>query len=410
MTDLEDLLRTELATIARRVDPALIRPLREPAARPRRRAAGWLAPLAAAAAVTVVVLGLTFAGRLTGHGAATGPAAGVPRYYLTLDDSFPSRMATAVVHDAATGAVLASARIPVLGGTPSVTGAADDRTFVVVDNTSQSGGARYRDRFYRVKVEPGGHVLRVSRLAVALPAVIVDSVALSPDGGRLAVAEQSCRGGRCQYTQIQVLSLATGTATTWRTRAVGAPWNLSWAADGLRAGFLWESGLRSPPSAQRTGYRLLNVAGPGGDLLAPGPVVTVPPNPGGDTPAALVTPGGQGFISNGTRVLPGRDHRVTVATRVVELSASTGRVRHVLYTASARGVPRTYGNTGTLDEQGCTVLSLDPAGQRPLVRCFLFGRFSFGMLARGRLQPLVGVPNPYCARDCRGQTWGTAAW
>jgi hypothetical protein len=410
MTDLEDLLRTELATVARRVDPARIRPLREPPARARRRAAGWLAPAAAAAAVTVVVLGLTFAGRLTGHGAATGPAAGVPRYYLTVADSGPARTATAAVHDAATGAVLARARIPVLGGTPSVTGASDGRTFVVVDNTSESAGARHPDTFYRARVESGGHVLRVTRLAVALPAVVVDSVALSPDGSSLAVAEQSCRGGRCQYTQVQVLSLVTGSATTWRTRAVGAPWNLSWAADGQRVGFLWESGLHAPPPAQRTGYRLLNVVGPGGDLLAPGPVVTVPPNPGGDTPAALVTPDGQGFVSNGTRVLRGLDHRVTVATRVVELSASTGRVRQVLYTASARGVPRTYGNTGTLDEQGCTVLSLDPAGQHPLVRCFLFGRFSFGMLARGHLQPLPGVPNPDCARDCRGPMWGTAAW
>jgi len=174
--------------------------------------------------------------------------------------------------------------------------------------------------------------------------------------------------------------------------------------------FLWESGLNSPPSAQRTGYRLLNVAGNGGDLLPAGTAIPVSPNPGRDIPAALVTPDGRAFITNSTRIIPGRDHHVTVTTKIIKLSAHAGQVEGVLYAASARGVPQTYGNAGTIDEQGCTVLSLDPTGQHPLVRCFLLGRFTFGTLADGRLRPLPGIPNSYCARGCRGQRWGTAAW
>jgi hypothetical protein len=409
MTDLEDRLRTELTTFAHRADPALIRPLAEPAVRARPRLAGWLAPAAAAAAVTAVVLGLTFAGGLAGHHPAAGPASGAPSYYLTLDEPWSGHSVRAVVHGSATGAALASTRIPMLdNASPSLTGTADGRTFIVVDNGSALGNG-HGDRFYRLRVGPGGRTVRLDRLAIKLRSLAVDGVALSPDGGRLAIAEQSCHGNGCQYSQIQVRSLATGVTRTWRTPASGAPWSLSWTAGGQVA-FRWESGLHSPPPAQRTGYRLLNVAGKGGDLLAGGAAVPVPPNPGGDVPTALVTPDGQAFITNSTRVVPGQHHQVTVTTKIIRLSARTGRVQRVLYAASARGVPQTYGNAGTVGEQGCTVLSLDPTGQHPLVQCFLLGRFTFGTPAGGRLRPLPGIPNSYCARGCRGLRWGTAAW
>ena len=409
MTDLEERLRAELAAFAQRADPALIRPLREPAVRARPRVPGWLAPAAAAAAVAAVVMGVAFAGRLAGHGPATGPVAGVPRYYLTLDQ--PGQFARAVVHGSETGAELASARIPLLDGeSPSVTGAADGRTFIIVDNTRQAPGHGYGVRFYRLRVGPDGRTVRLGRLPIKVWPLAVDDVALSPDGSRLAIAEQSCRSSRCRYSQIQVRSLAAGATRTWRTRASGAPWNLSWAAGGNQVGFLSESGLHSPPPPQRDGYRLLNVAGPGSDLLPAGAVASVSPNPGGDIPPALVTPDGRAFITSSTRIFPGRDHHMTVTAKIIKLSARTGRVQRVLYAASARGVPQKYGNAGTLDEQGCAVLSLDPTGQHPLVRCFLLGRFRFGTLASGHLKPLPGIPNIYCVRECRGPMWGTAAW
>jgi len=373
--------------------------------------AGWLAPAAAAAAVAAVVLGLTFAGGLTGHRPSSGPVSGVPSYYLTLDEPWSGHFAKAVVHSSATGAALASTRIPMPGtAPPSLAAAADGRTFIVVDNNGPALGNGHGDRFYRLRVGPDGRSVRLDRLAISVHPLAVDGVALSPDGSRLAIAEQSCHGNGCQYSQIQVVTLATGATRTWRTRASGAPWSLSWAADGQQVAFLWESGRDSPPPAQRTGYWLLSMAGKGGDLLpAEGPV-RVPPNPGGNIPAALVTPDGRAFITNSTRIVPGPDHHVTVITRIIKLSARSGQVRGVLYAASASGVLQTYGNAGTVDEQGCTVLSLDPTGQHPLVQCFLLGRFTLGTLADGRLRPLPGVPNNYCARGCRGLRWGTAAW
>ena len=411
MTDLEDRLRAELAAFAQRADPALIRPPREHAVRARPRVPGWLAPAGAATAVAAVVIGVAFAGRLAGHRAATGPVAGPPSFYLTLDRPWSGHFARAVVHGSATGTALASARIPLLDGeSPSVTGAADGRTFIIMDNTGQAPGHGYGVRFYRLRVGLDGRTVRLDRLPITVRPLAVDGIALSPDGSRLAIAEQSCRTNGCQYSEIQVRSLATGATRTWRTRASGAPWILSWTAGGHQVGFLWESGLHSPPPQQRDGYRLLNVAGPGSDLLPAGAVVPVTPNPGGDIPPALVTPDGRAFITSSTRIIPGREHHVTVIAKIIKLSARTGRVQHVLYAASARGVSQAYGNAGTLNEQGCTVLSLDPIGQHPLVQCFLLGRFSFGLLDSGHLKLLSGIPNIYCARQCRGPMRGTAAW
>jgi len=417
MTELEDRLRTELDAFARQANPAVIRPLRPPPGRaPQReprRVPRWLAPAAAAAAVAAVIAGVTFAVRPAGHNpppAGPGPIAGVPPYYLTLDQPSKGHVATAVLRNSATGAVLARTRIPLLGSEqPSVTGSADGRTYVVVDNTFESAGHGYGVRFYRLQAGRHGRSLHVDRLPISTFPLAVDGAALSPDGRELAIAEQSCREGGCQYNQIQVRSLATGATRTWRTRHDGAPWNLSWAGD-RRIGFLWEGNLKHPAPRLRSGYRLLDVTGPGGDLLAAGQVVRLRPNPGHDIPAAFATPDGRAFVTRSSQVARNRDHRVTVTAKINVVSARTGKVQRVLYTESASGVLQTYGRTGTLDEQRCTVLALDRTGEHPLIQCFVMGRFSFGTLAGGRLAPMAGLPSSYCVRQCRGPMWGDATW
>jgi hypothetical protein len=416
MTDLEDRLRAELDAFAQRANPALIRPLRPPPGRAPRRASRrvrrWLAPAAAAAAVAAVIAGVTLAVQPASHNPPTGPGpiAGVPPYYLTLNQPSKGLVATAVLRSSATGAVLARARVPLQGSEqPSLTGSADGRTYVVLDNTFQGAGHGYGVRFYRLQAGPQGHSLHVDRLPISTFPLAVDGVSLSPDGRGLAIAEQSCGGGRCQYNQIQVRSLATGATRTWRTRHDGAAWNLSWAGR-RQIGFLWEAALKTHSPRLRAGYRLLDVTGPGGDLLAAGPVVQLRPNPGHDIPAAFVTPDGRAFVTSSTRVVHGRDHRVTVTAKIIMVSARTGRVQRVLYTESASGVPRALGRTGSLDEQRCMVLALDRTGEHPLIQCFVMGRFSFGTLAGGHLAPMAGLPNTYCVRQCRGPLWGSATW
>jgi hypothetical protein len=416
MTDLEDQLRAELDAFARRARPGVIRPLRPPPGRaPRqdpRRTRRWLAPVAAAAAVAAVIAGVTLAIPTAGHNLPTGPGtiAGVPPYYFTLDQPSKGHVATAVLRSSATGAVLARAQIPLLGSEqPSVTGSADGRSYVVMDNTGQGAGHGYGVRFYRLQAGPQGGSLRVDRLPISTFPLAVDAVALSPDGRELAIAEQSCRDGGCQYNQIQVRSLATGATRTWRTRHEGLSWSLSWTG-GRQIGFLWEGARKTHSPRLRAGYRLLDVTGPGGDLLAAGPVVQLRPNPGHDIPAAFVTPDGRAFVTSSSRVVRGQDHHVTVTARIIMVSARTGKVQRVLYTEAASGVLRTYGRTGSLDEQRCTVLALDRTGEHPLIQCFVMGRFSFGTLAGGHLAPMAGLPNSYCVRQCRGPMWGDATW
>ena len=84
MTDLEDRLRQALSTEAERAQPEMLRPLQAPRApaargwlatraRPGRRWPGWVAPLAAAAAVIAVVAGTAAVSTaILGRRAATG--------------------------------------------------------------------------------------------------------------------------------------------------------------------------------------------------------------------------------------------------------------------------------------------------------------------------------------------------
>lgn len=294
------------------------------------------------------------------------------------------------------------------GASPLVTGAADGQTFVVMDGAAQDGGDV---TLYRLRAGPGGRTLRVDRLPAGTSGFQVDDVALSPDGSQLAIAEQCCLASSRRFDQLQVRSLATGATRTWRTRAHGAPYNLSWSAGGRQMGFLWVHSLRSlhgPPP--RTEYRLLDIAGPGRDLLAGRTATRVRPDPTSDIPAAFVTADGRAFVTSSNRIVHGRDHRVTVISKIIRVSARTGQVQRVLHTESATGVPKVYGRTGPLDSQGCAVLDLDDTGQHPLVQCFVLGRYTFGMVGGGRITPLPGIPNIFCTRACTGPRWGYAAW
>jgi hypothetical protein len=71
-----------------------------------------------------------------------------------------------------------------------------------------------------------------------------------------------------------------------------------------------------------------------------------------------------------------------VVAKIVERSASTGRVLRVLHTATTH-----YSGTDPFSvEAGCNVLALGPAGQ-PLVQCF-----GFGWLRGSTFLPLPGGP------------------
>jgi hypothetical protein len=388
MTELEERLRRDLQWVSQRAGAESIRPLRVPPARRRARAVRWLAPVAAVAAVIGVVTGVSLASGSQGHRSApvqspvppesAGP---MPRYYVTAWQTFAGSdngrhiPTFAVVHDSATGAVLATVRVPTVsshGGTqgPSIT-AGSDLTYVI----GQGG------RYYLMRVAPDGHSATLSRLSLSIPGY--NDVALSPDGRMLATVVQSCHAGGCQYTGIQVVTLATGASRTWTTQERGAPFSLSWAGNGHVA-FQWHQG-----------YRLLDITQPGTNLLASSVPIAGPPPEAADygfVPPALVTPDGRAVVTSTVQNIPEGNGRDTVVAKIVELDAGTGQLLKVLYTATARHVTTqqdvTQTNVSDLD-QGCQVLSLGPTGVQPLVNCFAFGR-----VEKGRLTPLPGFPSP----------------
>jgi hypothetical protein len=415
MTDLEDRLRRDLKERAGGAQPGSIRPLRVPRARKRSRTARWLAPAAAAAVVLCVAAGVSFVGPQNGVRAGApaniaGLAGAMPPYYVTAFQSYVGPQGrittTAAVHDSATGALLTSVPVPTLligGGSqgPSISAAADDRTFVITE-LGQNGRTNVT-WFFLLRVGDHGRSASLTRLPITVPADLsIDDVALSPDGSKLAISLQHCSGNACQYTGIRVVALASRAASTWTTRANGAPFNVSWADD-TQIAFLWESGARTPSADQRTGYRLLTISAGGRNLLAATAIGSPPAEPSGFVPDALVTLDG-GLVITSTvqneRQWYGRD---TVVAQIVELSARTGKVLGVLSTSTQKFVSTGSTGAGSLDQE-CNVVSLGSSGVHVLVQCFGLG---FGRLDGSRFTPLPGFPSP-SSRGISGQS--AAAW
>jgi hypothetical protein len=418
VSDLEQRLRRDLKDISERVGPDSIRPLRVPAVRRRSRAVRWLAPVAAVAGVMGVIISVSVASQPPGQGhgetlvirpaTSPEPAGTMPPYYVTAYQSFSGGSngepgTFAAVHDSATGATLTTVRMPTLegyqGGTegPRITAAGDDRTFVITESATLSPAAWDSvSKFYLLRVAADGRSASLRLLPVSIRNLMVDGVALSPDGSKLAVAAQRCQGaGRCQFTGIRVITLATGAAADWTAQASGAVYTLSWAGDDYLA-FEWEG-----MSADQ-GYRLLDVAGTGGNLLA-GPAIASPAPvtaDGGYTAPELITTDGKAVITTAISNTPDGNRRDTVVAKIVELSTATGQLLKVLYTVTTRNV--TTGTDVPNLDQGCQVLSLGPTGVQPLADCFTFGR-----VEGGKLTPLAGFPSPSVS-GIAGQS--AAAW
>jgi hypothetical protein len=249
------------------------------------------------AAVIALIAGVSVAGQSAGsRPAATGTASGMPPYYITVQET-GARVSTAMVRDSVNGRALASVRLPLLfpAGLREITAAADDRTFVITDGNG----------LFLLRVAADGRSARLSHLSIAAPSLL-GSVALSPDGRTLAIESQSCTGaGVCQDNAIQLVSLATGATRTWSTHALALQniW-ISWDGNG-QVLFSWLSARAAPSPQQQSGFRLLNVAAAGGDLLAaPLLPLPVPPLTNGNyyEQPTFVTPDGGAAITSTSQV------------------------------------------------------------------------------------------------------------
>ncbi|HTR94723.1 MAG TPA: hypothetical protein VMI73_23585 [Trebonia sp.] len=249
----------------------------------------WLIPATAAVAVVALAVSLALmrsapkdSALLPGTASAsagTSGSASAPPYYVALPASFGwyayapatpqanSKSSGLIIGETATGKRLATVAPPHGMTFNVVTGAADDRTFVV-GATRYSPGEKtvstiWFETWYLLRISPGtAHVAQLTRLPVPeLPTVT--GVAISPDGTELAVAWQQFSGPSWSSAsgrpRLALMSLSTGkeldhwsstqgriTATPPATGSRPEPFDtaglataLHWTPDGGGLAFAW---------------------------------------------------------------------------------------------------------------------------------------------------------------------------
>jgi hypothetical protein len=337
MTQTEDLVRSTtraLAETVREVRPLPPLPqaprLDELTRRRARRWAGWLAPLAAAAAMTALVAGLLVVrGAVSGPGPAPAPTAGatVPEYYVTLHQTSVTSVASLAVGDTQTGKQVAVVPAPAGGTFVGVTGAADDRTFVVDAVHGGSGvAAAARPRtWYLLRIFPGS-AQPVQLTPLPIPATaeqtVVHGIALSPDGAWLAVAlRPDEKADPFGPAELRVYSVATGrvfrswtaparsTVIPYGSAGIDSDTSLTWLDDGHTLAL--KSTLTADNGMQTT-IRTLDVTRPGTNLITSSRVVWSSDSPynysvSGPAPKCM---------SNGLVLLSG-DGKTVICGRIV---------------------------------------------------------------------------------------------
>ncbi|HEY6275449.1 MAG TPA: hypothetical protein VIX86_03885 [Streptosporangiaceae bacterium] len=423
MSTTEDRVRAATRAAAQTVAPGSTPPppplperlRRNPAAHPRRGRGwpGWVAPLAAAAAVAAVIaISVVVSGALplghasrpaqtaarhTGtvalHPAPAAPA-GIPAYNITLAPGPLAGQSTrAVVRATATGAVLATVRAPRPYATfTGVTGAADDRTFVLTAQPGQqptaSGGVLMK--FFLLRLDPAAGTARLAALPIPTVSgkwIQGAGIAVSPDGTKLAVALSIE-----SQSVVEVFDLAGGPVREWKAQLPGgnvigtnllAAGALSWAADGRTLVFdAW--------GPARVEVHALDTVAPGTSLSASRLVMTFPnwSTTGSVSGSAIITPDGTKIIA---MEVPGPPAGTEI--RVRQFSATDGRPLGILATIHYRkgaitGWPDVLWSnpSGSQLIISTTRLSAAPSKNGDLTSG------EIGIVAGGRFVPLPGIP------------------
>jgi hypothetical protein len=296
MKQTEDLVRSTtraLAGTVRAVRPLPpLPPLPEAPSRnevtpAHRTRSAWVAPLAAAAAVSIVAAGSVAASSLLvksgtsqpsasgtpARGAPAGSYTGVPPYYVAVANS-----SLTVVRATWTGITRAriTTRTPVAG----VAGAADGRTFVLDEQRSVMGGKVTwvgQPAFYLLRLTASGTEESLTRLAVpAIPdGTVVSGLALSPDGSKLAVDVDSGSWPQSRLMEIMTYTLATSAFRSWTASGVtnaDAPFGFTGSGTDGAQSISWTADSRTLAfGVQNTSYigvRLLDTAAGGTGLMA----------------------------------------------------------------------------------------------------------------------------------------------
>jgi len=365
--------RVRAATRARADLVTRHRPLDLPAelhaaARPghhARRWLGWGAPFAAAALVIVLAVVLVVVRQTSGSqpgsgtpssstgATSTGAAPSIPRYFVTLAYTGSiSEPMKAVVGDYQTGRQVAVLNPSSTQNFYGVTGAADDRTFVVMNYTATTK----QTTFYLLRVTPGdAHPAQFTKLPISPVAAHVNGLALSPDGTKLAVMWRFATTSTNQVTYLSVYSVSTGALLdSYLTHAandnvVGGDPNsesLSWVNGDRSLDFRWAVHVTQPPKPakpvdpDKLTIRGINLSAAGHDLLGDSrqlmvlPPVTAAAKTIVTTPCSSSLTTGDGTIVCGSQAFSGvsfQEACTAARTTVSTYSPVTGKQLNVLY-------------------------------------------------------------------------------
>jgi hypothetical protein len=368
--------------------------------RPRGGRAGRvIAPVAAGLAVAGLATGLTLAAGSPApvRRPATGAPAsdqGMPRFYVTLTSPGQSGRIYAQIHASQTGQVLSQVRAGFLGSGMGISADQSDRAFVI--DAAAKDATHARIVLYLLRVSADGHSTTLTRLPpVLLPPRspdVVDGIAISPDGTKLAVALQVNQNPNVVNPrgEIVVYSLAGGPTQTWTAPGDKAvPWNPAWTGGSRYLTFVWQDQLTGTQwfFAGRSQVRRLDTAAPGRNLLASQVLVTGG-GPVGYIQAASAGPGDAPIIAAVFQVPP-TETSGTAHMRLVALSAATGAVTQVFARYAARYAGQVQEGTAVA---GCQVLGADPTGQHTLTYCPDLARIDHGVLT-----PLPPDPGVFAA-------------
>jgi hypothetical protein len=360
-----------------------------------RRVAG---PVAAALAVAGLIAGLTVAGNSRAHrpaaGALTAAGSGLPRFYVTLSSRGATATMIAEVHSSRTGQVLSQRKVGVLSNGIGITADRSDRAFVIDTTLHTSRG--WVVGLVLLRVSANGHSTTLRRLPITLTTPysrnVVDGIAVSPDGTRLAVALQVVRNGnvRKPHSEIVVYSLAGGAMRAWTApREVALAFDPVWTNGSRQLTFLWHDHIRGNLNTfytARTQIRVLDTAAAGQNLLA-SRVIEANGSKLGFIQSALAGPHDSPVIAAMFRDDPSTGASGVALIQLAGLSpAGAFQVfasRLIRYHSRAQMIRA---------DTNCQVLGMDATGQHTLAYCPDFGRVD-----HGKFTPLPGNSGEFAA-------------
>jgi hypothetical protein len=377
----------------------------------RARPAGRLLPLSARARRIIgpVTAGLAVAGliaglMLAGSSSAGRPAAGaptaagtaLPKFYVTLSEPGPSYNIVAQVHASLTGQVLSRVKMGPAGSVVGITADRSDRAFVI-DTTVRTSGHDVVGLFL-LHVSASGRSTSLARLPITLTSPhshnVVDGIAASPDGTRLAVAMQVIKNANPNVlnprAEIVVYSLTGGATQTWAApRHEALPLNPVWTSGSRQLTFLWQDHLKGTGEfyTGRSQVRVLDTAAPGRNLLS-SRVIATGGGALGFIQAALAGPDDSPVIAATFRDVPSSGASGTAIVQLAGLSPA-GTVTKVFARRAIAYHSRAQMITA---DTNCQVLGIDPGGRHTLAYCPNFGRID-----NGRFTPLAHNSGEFAA-------------